>query len=79
MQSNSIKYTDKVMQPSPLSISRTYLSSKLKLYPGSTNLPLPSPSGDHITLSVAMNLTALDISFKRHPLVFVLLHFANFT
>ena len=33
MQSNSIKYTDKVMQPSPLSISRTYLSSQTETVP----------------------------------------------
>ena len=65
-----------IVQPSPQSISRTFSSSRPEtLSPLNTNcsVPLPQPLATTTPLSVFMNLTALETSYKRRHTVFVLL------
>ena len=62
-----IKYTYTVVQPSPLSLSRSFLSFKLKLHihePLTPHSPYPRPLMTIILLSVSIYLTTLLISYK---------------
>ena len=74
VQFSGIKHIHNIIQPSPLSTWRTYVTSQIKtLYPLNNNFHslFPQPQVTSILLSVSMNFPILDTSYKWNICPFV--------